>query len=46
MSSQPVSDFLKQHFRHFNAATLIDAAEGYKRISTRAEKCCSQWQGQ
>ena len=31
MSSQPVSDFLKQHFRHFNAATLIDAAESYKR---------------
>lgn len=31
MSSQPVSEFLKQHFRHFNAATLVDAAEGYKR---------------
>ena len=30
MSSQPVSDFLKQHFRHFNAASLIDAAESYK----------------
>jgi deoxyhypusine synthase len=31
MSNQPVSDFLKQHFRHFNAAALIDAAESYKR---------------
>jgi len=26
-----VSDFLRRHFRHFNAATLIDAADGYSR---------------
>ncbi len=26
----PISTFLKYHFRHFNAAALIDAAEGYK----------------
>ncbi|MDX5347997.1 MAG: deoxyhypusine synthase family protein [Hymenobacteraceae bacterium] len=25
-----VSEFLKHHYRHFNAASLIDAAEGYK----------------
>ena len=25
-----VTDFLKNHYRHFNAAALIDAAEGYK----------------
>ncbi|MDB5261607.1 MAG: deoxyhypusine synthase [Adhaeribacter sp.] len=25
-----VTQFLKHHFRHFNAAALIDAAEGYK----------------
>ena len=25
-----ISKFLKHHFRHFNAAALIDAAEGYK----------------
>jgi deoxyhypusine synthase len=25
----PVSAFLKHHFRHFNAATLVDAAEAY-----------------
>ena len=25
-----ISDFLKHHYRHFNAAALIDAAEGYK----------------
>ncbi len=26
----PVSAFLRHHFRHFNAATLIDAADGYR----------------
>ena len=26
-----ITNFLKHHFRHFNAAALIDAAEGYKR---------------
>ena len=25
-----ITNFLKHHFRHFNAAALIDAAEGYK----------------
>lgn len=25
-----ISQFMKQHFRHFNAAALIDAAEAYK----------------
>src|SRR3970040_907714 len=24
-----ISDFLQHHFRHFNAAALIDAADGY-----------------
>jgi deoxyhypusine synthase len=27
----PVSSFLRHHFRHFNAATVIDAAEAYRR---------------
>ncbi len=26
-----ISTFLKHHYRHFNAAALIDAAEGYKK---------------
>jgi len=26
----PVGTFLQHHFRHFNAATLVDAAEGYR----------------
>ncbi len=27
--ASPVSTFLKHHFRHFNAATVVDAAEAY-----------------
>ena len=27
--AEPVSQFLRHHFRHFNAAALIDAADGY-----------------
>lgn len=27
----PVSAFLRHHYRHFNAATVIDAAEAYRR---------------
>ena len=30
-SSAPVSAFLRHHYRHFNAASLIDAADGYVR---------------
>ena len=26
-----VTNFLKKHFKHFNAAALVDAAEGYKK---------------
>jgi deoxyhypusine synthase len=28
--SKPISDFLRHHYRHFNAAALIDAADGYR----------------
>src|SRR4029453_1379499 len=31
MSQRPISDFIKRHYRHFNAAALVDAAEGYRR---------------
>lgn len=27
-----ISDFIKTHYRHFNAAALLDAAEGYKKL--------------
>ena len=30
-TSAPVSAFLRHHYRHFNAAALIDAADGYVR---------------
>ncbi|MCA9090171.1 MAG: deoxyhypusine synthase family protein, partial [Planctomycetaceae bacterium] len=28
--TKPISQFLEHHFRHFNAAALIDAARGYR----------------
>ena len=28
-STQPVREFIKHHYRHFNAASLVDAAEAY-----------------
>ena len=30
MSPGPVSQFITRHFRHFNAATVVDAAEAYR----------------
>ena len=30
MTKGPVSQFIKHHYRHFNAAALIDAAEAYE----------------
>jgi len=31
MSAQSISTFIRHHFRHFNAAALIDAAQGYRK---------------
>lgn len=31
MSDGEISAFLKRHFQHFNAAALVDAADGYRR---------------
>ncbi len=28
-SQKPISDFITHHYRHFNAAALVDAAKGY-----------------
>ena len=30
MTKGPVSQFIEQHYRHFNAASLVDAAKGYE----------------
>jgi deoxyhypusine synthase len=31
MSTKPITDFIEKHFRHFNAAALVDAAQAYKK---------------
>ena len=31
MKRKSVKDFIQHHFRHFNAAALVDAAEGYRK---------------
>ncbi len=31
-NAQEVKEFITHHFRHFNAAALIDAAEGYEKL--------------
>src|SRR5215216_7657622 len=30
MNKGPVSQFIEYHYRHFNAAALVDAAKGYE----------------
>lgn len=30
MKQRPISQFIEHHFRHFNAAALVDAAKGYR----------------
>ncbi len=30
MSQSPITGFIKHHYRHFNAAALVDAAQAYK----------------
>jgi deoxyhypusine synthase len=34
----PVGAFIKHHYRHFNAAALVDAAEGYRDFLARGGK--------
>ena len=31
MNKGPVSNFITHHYRHFNAAALVDAAKGYEK---------------
>ena len=30
MTKGPISQFIEHHYRHFNAAALVDAAKGYE----------------
>ncbi len=38
MNQGPISSFLKHHYRHFNAATLVEAAEAYVQHLNRGGK--------
>jgi deoxyhypusine synthase len=33
-----ITDFIKHHYRHFNAAALVDAAEGYNKLLAEGGK--------
>jgi deoxyhypusine synthase len=38
MSKSPIKSFVKHHYRHFNAATLVDAAESYNQHLAKGGK--------
>ena len=38
-----VKAFIKHHYRHFNSAALVDAAEGYVTFVTAGARCCWLW---
>lgn len=38
MKRGPVSQFIEKHYRHFNAATLVDAAKAYEEQLTKGNK--------
>ena len=37
-SKRPLSDFMENHYLHFNAAALVDAAKGYKTHLSKGRK--------
>ena len=38
MRNGPVSEFIEKHYLHFNAATLVDAARGYRKHLAEGKK--------
>ena len=38
MNKGPISQFIQHHYRHFNAAALVDAAKGYETHLTEGGK--------
>ena len=38
MSKGPISNFIEKHYKHFNAAALVDAAKGYETHLTEGGK--------
>lgn len=39
-SQSPISDFILRNFKHFNAASLVNAAKGYKKVIDNGGKMC------
>ena len=37
-----IKDFVHEHFKHFNAAALVDAASGYEKHLKEGKKNASQ----
>ena len=37
-STRPISSFIEKHYLHFNAASLVDAAKGYKKHLAEGKK--------
>ena len=33
-----ITEFMKRNFKHFNAATVVDAAEGYRQLINSSGK--------
>ena len=38
MNKGPISNFIEKHYKHFNAAALVDAAKGYETHLTEGGK--------
>ncbi|MCC6276964.1 MAG: deoxyhypusine synthase family protein [Oligoflexia bacterium] len=38
MSQKPISEFIEKHYRHFNAAALVDAAKAYRTLLDQGGK--------
>ncbi|HNP18626.1 MAG TPA: deoxyhypusine synthase family protein [Fulvivirga sp.] len=38
MANSPISEFIENHYLHFNAAALVDAAKGYKKHLSENKK--------
>lgn len=39
-NSSPIKNFIIKNFKHFNAASLVDAAEGYSELIDKGGKMC------
>ena len=41
-SGSPITTFVKHHYRHFNAAVVIDASEAYVKHLASGGRCSSR----